>query len=353
MTKKRRFFSGSTLEAALVAAASEYGIPVEEIAYRQIEKKHGFVRVRRNVVIEVDPESPRRREGDEPVEVAPVPERRTPPPPPRQQETAEPAPPPPPPVPGTTAEAEPAEEAEEERPPAAREERGRERRRREVREEEPEATRRAAPPRRRREEPAEEPEEGITQEGAGEGAGDEGRRRERRRRHRARPTARPRDLRPIEERLPKAKGPEADAVGEGVDWVLDLVDLDVDSEIYQGDDRYEVELRGPDREVLIADEGKVLLALEHLLPRVLHGVVGETYACRIDTENFQEGREERLRRKALAVAEEVSESGRPEILEAMDPADRRIVHLALNDSEEVGTKSLGSGYFKRVKVYPL
>ena len=104
---------------------------------------------------------------------------------------------------------------------------------------------------------------------------------------------------------------------------------------------------------LIADEGKVLLALEHLLPRVLHGVAGETYACRVDTENFQEGREERLRRKALAVAEEVSDSGRPEILEAMDPADRRIVHLALNDSEEVGTKSLGSGYFKRVKVYPL
>ena len=59
--KKRKFFSGRSIEQAVMAAASYYGLVPEELAYREIEKKHGFVRVRRNAVIAVDPENPRKR----------------------------------------------------------------------------------------------------------------------------------------------------------------------------------------------------------------------------------------------------------------------------------------------------
>ena len=57
---KRRFFSGDTLQQALVQAANHFRLQPEEIAYRQIEKRHGFTKVRRKVVIEVDPEAPER-----------------------------------------------------------------------------------------------------------------------------------------------------------------------------------------------------------------------------------------------------------------------------------------------------
>ncbi|MGD2116078.1 MAG: hypothetical protein PVG07_13575, partial [Acidobacteriota bacterium] len=60
--KKRRFFSGRSVEQAVVAAASYYGLDPSEVAYREIEKKHGFVRTRRKAVIAVDPESPRKEE---------------------------------------------------------------------------------------------------------------------------------------------------------------------------------------------------------------------------------------------------------------------------------------------------
>jgi spoIIIJ-associated protein len=152
--------------------------------------------------------------------------------------------------------------------------------------------------------------------------------------------------------LRPARGAAAEAIGEALDWVLDLVDLDVDAQVFQGEDRYEVELRGPDREQLIRDEGKLLAAIEHLVPRVLHGVCGETYAIRVDSENFQEGREDRLRETAQKVAEEVRRRGRAEVLEPMDPAARRVIHLALAEEPDVSTKSLGTGLYKRVKVFP-
>ncbi|MFI4982468.1 MAG: hypothetical protein ACHQIO_19125, partial [Nevskiales bacterium] len=57
---KRRFFSGDTLQQALVQAANHYHLQPEEIAYHQLEKRHGFTKVRRKFVIEVEPAAPRR-----------------------------------------------------------------------------------------------------------------------------------------------------------------------------------------------------------------------------------------------------------------------------------------------------
>lgn len=76
----RRFFSGNTLEQAVIQAASHYQIDPDEVAYRKIEKRHGFLKTRRGVVIDVDPDNPRRASGQEVVAPAPVePEKLDPP----------------------------------------------------------------------------------------------------------------------------------------------------------------------------------------------------------------------------------------------------------------------------------
>lgn len=58
---RRRYFSGATLEQAVVSAACEHGIASSEVAYHQVEKRHGFLRTPKKILIEVDPESPRRK----------------------------------------------------------------------------------------------------------------------------------------------------------------------------------------------------------------------------------------------------------------------------------------------------
>lgn len=64
MSGPRRFFWGNSLAQALVTAARHHGIPPEDLAYRVHEKRHGFVKHVRNVVIEVDPAAPRRAPGE-------------------------------------------------------------------------------------------------------------------------------------------------------------------------------------------------------------------------------------------------------------------------------------------------
>ena len=58
----RRFFSADTETQAVMEAAAHFGLTPAELAYRPVEKKHGFLR-RPKVVIEVDTTSPRRQAG--------------------------------------------------------------------------------------------------------------------------------------------------------------------------------------------------------------------------------------------------------------------------------------------------
>src|SRR5690348_6789116 len=85
---KRRYFSGDSLQQALVQAANYFNLTPEEIAYKSLEKKHGFLKTRRKVVIEVNPDAPRREAS------APLPPaaRTTPPPPPAELLSREPRP---------------------------------------------------------------------------------------------------------------------------------------------------------------------------------------------------------------------------------------------------------------------
>ncbi len=57
---ERTFFSGNTLEQAVLAAARHHGLDPERVAYTLRDKKHGFLNIRRRVVIVVDPTAPER-----------------------------------------------------------------------------------------------------------------------------------------------------------------------------------------------------------------------------------------------------------------------------------------------------
>lgn len=65
-----------------------------------------------------------------------------------------------------------------------------------------------------------------------------------------------------------------------------------------------------------------------------------------------EGREQHLARLAERAAKRAIESGRAVAIDAMSPRDRRVIHVALRDSADVATMSIGSGRYRQVVVVP-
>ena len=154
------------------------------------------------------------------------------------------------------------------------------------------------------------------------------------------------------ERFPLATGPQAEAAKQGLTLLLGIAGLDLSPKILQGEGRLEIELSGSDTDRCFEEEGEVLRSIEHLLPRLIRTLSGDTVPCRVDCDNFHDIREEQLRTLAQRVAAEVRKRGRYRTLEPMNPADRRVIHMTLADDPGVVTESEGEGYFKRVSIRP-
>jgi spoIIIJ-associated protein len=101
---------------------------------------------------------------------------------------------------------------------------------------------------------------------------------------------------------------------------------------------------------LIGRRGETLAALQLLVNLITYKQTGEHERIVVDVEGYRGRREENLRSMAERIAEQVRGSGRPVMLEAMPPNERRIVHMALADYSDLSTESTGEGDQRRVVV---
>lgn len=145
-----------------------------------------------------------------------------------------------------------------------------------------------------------------------------------------------------------------DAADEALGEIADFLLFDLQWEISQEDDEsLSIDLSGEDSDRIVAEDGYVMRAIEHLLPRLIRSRHGQSMQVRVDCEGFQAKHEEDIMAFAEEVAKEVDETGDSRLLDPMTPGDRRLVHVTLAEDARVETESEGDGFTKRVRVSPL
>ncbi|HUP62319.1 MAG TPA: R3H domain-containing nucleic acid-binding protein [Thermoanaerobaculia bacterium] len=148
------------------------------------------------------------------------------------------------------------------------------------------------------------------------------------------------------------QGPESDdarSVREWLDDVIALARLDLVARTTENEEQILVKLYGADGKRLTEKHGELLDALQVLVNKAVIGRKSEK-DIELDCEEFKGRRLEELGQQAREVADRVRRDGREELLPAMTPIERRIVHLALRDDAEVTTESRGEGFYKRVAI---
>jgi spoIIIJ-associated protein len=120
------------------------------------------------------------------------------------------------------------------------------------------------------------------------------------------------------------------------------------------DDVVEVVVTGDDLGTLIGPKGATLLALQELTRIVVqrHTPPSE-YRITVDINGYRKRRHEALARFAHQVAAEVVATNKKRALEPMPPADRKVVHDAVNDIDGVTTISEGEEPNRRVVLVPM
>ena len=107
---------------------------------------------------------------------------------------------------------------------------------------------------------------------------------------------------------------------------------------------------GDDSGLLIGREGQTLAALQYLTSRIVSRRMEAPVRIQFDVGDYRERQDDRLRELALSLAERVRTTGRPCSTRPMSSYHRRLVHMALQDSPDVQTRSSGEGPLKRVII---
>ena len=121
---------------------------------------------------------------------------------------------------------------------------------------------------------------------------------------------------------------------------------------YREEDTIFVDVSGRDCGAAIGRRGETLNAIQYLASLVANKVSEKRIRVVLDIAGYRKRRESSLIGLAERTAKKVRHSGRPANLDPMNPAERRIVHSALQGFSGVTTYSLGSDDQRHVVVAP-
>ena len=113
------------------------------------------------------------------------------------------------------------------------------------------------------------------------------------------------------------------------------------------------QIEGESLGILIGKHGQTLDALQYLTNLAANrGVAGERLHVQRDIEGYRARREETLTRLAGHLAEKACRIGQEIHLEPMNRHERKIIHMALQDSRKVSTYSAGDEPRRYVVIVP-
>lgn len=121
------------------------------------------------------------------------------------------------------------------------------------------------------------------------------------------------------------------------------------------DGAIELAITGQELGLLVGQKGMTLNSLQELTRTVVQRKAdgAKTDRLRVDVAGYRARRTAALREFATKIANDVIESGSEKLLEPMGPADRKVVHDAVNDIEGVETGSEGEEPRRRVVIRPV
>ena len=120
------------------------------------------------------------------------------------------------------------------------------------------------------------------------------------------------------------------------------------------EDMVELSVQGDGLGLLIGPRGQTLGAVQELVrTAVQRRSRGRAGRIVIDISGYRQARRTALERFVSQVAEQVKASGVARVLEAMPPADRKVVHDAINGIDGVTTSSEGEEPSRRVVISPI
>lgn len=104
--------------------------------------------------------------------------------------------------------------------------------------------------------------------------------------------------------------------------------------------------------LLIGRRGETLASIQHVVNRVFTSRTGRHSKITVDVGGYVRRKHRLLVEKAQKVAERVRRTQKEYDFEPLKASERRIIHLALADYDDVTTYTIGDGLLRKVVISP-
>jgi spoIIIJ-associated protein len=111
-----------------------------------------------------------------------------------------------------------------------------------------------------------------------------------------------------------------------------------------------LDLQGEDAHLALAENGELLDAFEVILFQTLGRSLDRQHRFVVDADGFRQTRKAELHAMAKFAAGHVRKNGIPFTFGVLNSTERRIIHLSLQQEEDLITESVGDGRERRLQV---
>lgn len=139
---------------------------------------------------------------------------------------------------------------------------------------------------------------------------------------------------------------------ETLENILALIPVETSVIADQVDGNIALNIEGDKSGLLIGRKGKTLDALQFIVNRIVNKTLDRRTRVVVDSENYRQRRRDSLTQMALRMGDKAKRIGKPVTTNPLNPRERRIIHLALQEDGRLNTKSKGEGLLKKVVIFP-
>lgn len=131
------------------------------------------------------------------------------------------------------------------------------------------------------------------------------------------------------------------------------IDSDINVEVEKTNERnVEINVKMDKPQVLIGENGQTLKGTERLLRLALRNNIDKRFYITLDINDYKKKKRDYLEQKAREAADEVSLTGVEKRMPALPASERRIIHIELENREDVKTESVGKEPERQVVIKP-
>jgi spoIIIJ-associated protein len=147
-------------------------------------------------------------------------------------------------------------------------------------------------------------------------------------------------------------GEDLKIIEEVVETLFKELEIDGTYTVVENGEMVDVMMETKDTGIVIGYHGEILESLQLVLSLVVAKELGRFVRVSVEVDGYKKNRTEYLEKLAIQVKEKALEENKEQVLLSLKSWERRVIHLFLQNDDEVTSESSGEGKERVLLIKP-